>query len=81
MSTVLLTTAEYPQTSLISCSRETAALIARKSARSKANSFGAIRRFAMRGVRCAKRGQPSKRSSGCPAETGSVSGGKVLSAF
>ena len=27
-----------------------------------------IRRFAMRDVRCAKRGQPSKRSGACPAE-------------
>ena len=35
-----------------------------------------IRRFAMRDVRCAKRGQPSKRSSACPAETGPVSGGR-----
>jgi hypothetical protein len=52
------------------------ALIARKSA-----SFGAIRRFAMRGVRCAKRGQPSKRSSGCPAETGPVSGGEDTVGF
>ena len=42
MSTVLLTTAaEYPQTSLITCSRETTAPLARKSASSKSNSFGA----------------------------------------
>ena len=42
MSTVLLTTvAEYPQTSLITCSRETTAPLARGSASSKANFFGA----------------------------------------
>jgi len=42
VSTVLLTTAaEYPQTSLITCSRETTAPLARKSASSKSNSFGA----------------------------------------
>jgi hypothetical protein len=81
MSTVLLTTAEYPQTSLISCSRETAALIARKSARSKANSFGAIRRFAMRGVRCAKRWSTFEAEHWLPCRNWSGLWGKVQSAF
>jgi hypothetical protein len=82
MSTVLLTTvAEYPQTFLITCSRETTAPLARGSASSKANFFGANSTVcdARRAVREA--GSTSETEQCSPRRNWSGLWGRVLSVF
>jgi hypothetical protein len=82
MSMVLLTTAaEYPQTSLITCSRETTAPLARESASSKADCFAANSTVcdARRAVREA--GSTFETEQCLPCRNWSGLWGRVLSVF